>query len=96
MKPCQSPMPTNSAFQAVAELAHHFPFLAYAKELSRLANAVEENSKTGRVDLQTLSQLAAMEEITRLIRSAGLATVFAMPASTQGSESKPQNRIGYI
>ena len=82
--------------EVVATFAQRFPFAAYAQELKRLANVVEEHSRIGRVSLQTLSQLVAMEEIIELIRSTGIAVLVSSQDGIHESESTLENRVGYI
>lgn len=94
--PWESSASARPTGEAITKLARHFPFLAYAQELARLANVVEEHSRTGRVSLQTLSQLAAMEEIIGLIRSSGLAVLATSAISINQSEQDLENRVGYI
>jgi len=94
--PWESSASVRPTGEAITKLARHFPFPSYAQELARLANVVEEHSRTGQVSLQTLSQLAAMEEIIGLIRSSGLAVLATSAISVNQREQDLENRVGYI
>jgi hypothetical protein len=96
MKPSRSSAPACATSEAIAKFAHKFPFQAYAKELERLANVVEEHSKTDSVSLQTLNQLVAMDEIIGLIRTIGLAVLVTSTDASQESEFALESRVGYI
>ena len=92
----QTPSPACFSGETLMKLAQKFPFRLYAQELARLANVVEDHSKSGEVSLQMLSQLVAMEEIVGLIRTTGLAVLVTSQVFNHDNHPPLESQFGYI